>query len=62
MVAVVQLAIMLGAMVGGLVFDAGGYRGTFELAAVVLVAASAVSVLAARAGAQASVALATAAK
>ena len=62
MVAVVQLAIMLGAMVGGLVFDVGGYRGTFELAAVVLVAASGVSLLAARAGAQASVALATAAK
>ena len=62
MVAVVQLAIMLGAMAGGLVFDSSGYRGTFELAAVILVIASVASVLAARAGAQTSVALATSIK
>lgn len=36
MVAVVQLAITLGAIVGGWVFDAGGYRPTFELSAALL--------------------------
>lgn len=48
-VAVVQLAIMLGATVGGLLFDASGYRATFFLSAAVLLASAGVAVLAARA-------------
>lgn len=48
MVAVVQLAIMLGATLGGLLFDASGYRATFYLSAGLLVAAAVVAVLAAR--------------
>jgi predicted MFS family arabinose efflux permease len=48
MVAVVQLSIMLGATVGGLLFDASGYRATFGAAAVTLLAAAALAVLAAR--------------
>lgn len=47
MVAVIQLAIMLGAMVGGVLFDAGGYRAAFGAGAVLLLAAA---VLALRAG------------
>lgn len=39
MVAVVQLAIMLGATLGGLLFDASGYRATFYLSSSLLVAA-----------------------
>jgi predicted MFS family arabinose efflux permease len=46
-VAVVQLAIALGATLGGVLFDAWGYRATFGLAALLLVVAS---MLAARAG------------
>jgi predicted MFS family arabinose efflux permease len=49
MVAVVQLAIMLGATVGGLVFDASGYRATFGMSAAILLAAAVLAVLAARA-------------
>jgi predicted MFS family arabinose efflux permease len=49
MVAVVQLAIMLGATVGGLLFDASGYQATFTMSAGVLVAASALAAMAARA-------------
>jgi predicted MFS family arabinose efflux permease len=49
MVAVVQLAIMLGATVGGLLFDASGYRATFTMSAVLLLAASTLAVLASRA-------------
>ncbi|WP_145649838.1 MFS transporter [Pseudoduganella lurida] len=48
-VATVQLSIMLGATVGGLVFDAAGYRATFHLSAAILVAAAMCAVLAARA-------------
>jgi predicted MFS family arabinose efflux permease len=48
-VAVVQLAIMLGATVGGLLFDASGYRATFYMSAVLLVASAGLSALAARA-------------
>ncbi|MDY0976775.1 MFS transporter [Massilia sp. CFBP9012] len=48
MVAVVQLAIMLGATLGGLLFDASGYRATFYLSAGLLVAAAFVALLAAR--------------
>lgn len=49
MVATVQLAIGLGATVGGLVFDLSGYRATFELSAALLVLAAALACLAARA-------------
>ena len=48
-VAVVQLAIMLGATVGGLVFDARGYWATFYMSAALLVAAAVTAWLAARA-------------
>jgi predicted MFS family arabinose efflux permease len=48
MVAVVQLSIMLGATVGGLLYDAGGYRATFGAAAAVLLGAAALALLAAR--------------
>ena len=48
MVAVVQLAIMLGATLGGLLFDASGYRATFYLSASLLVAAAVLAVLAGR--------------
>ena len=50
MVAVVQLAIMLGATGGGLLFDASGHGATFGFSAAVLVAASVLALLAARAG------------
>jgi predicted MFS family arabinose efflux permease len=49
MVAVVQLAITLGATVGGVLFDASGYRATFGMSAAVLIFAAVVAVLAARA-------------
>lgn len=48
MVAVVQLAIALGSTVGGLVFDAAGYRSTFTLSAVLLLAAGFLAFLASR--------------
>jgi predicted MFS family arabinose efflux permease len=43
MVAVVQLAITLGAVLGGLAYDASGYRLTFAVAAIVLVLAAAMA-------------------
>lgn len=49
MVAVVQLAIMLGATLGGLLFDASGYRATFLLSAGLLIAAAVLALLAGRA-------------
>jgi predicted MFS family arabinose efflux permease len=49
MVAVVQLAIALGATVGGTLFDGFGYRATFGASAVVLAAAAGMALLAARA-------------
>jgi predicted MFS family arabinose efflux permease len=49
MVAVVQLAIAAGATVGGVLFDASGYRATFGMSAAVLVLAAGVAWLAARA-------------
>lgn len=52
MVAIIQLAIMLGATMGGIVFDLMGYRATFEASATVLVLAAVVTVLAARASAR----------
>jgi predicted MFS family arabinose efflux permease len=48
-VAVVQLAIGLGAMLGGVLFDAWGYRATFGLGAVLLLVAAALAGKAARA-------------
>jgi predicted MFS family arabinose efflux permease len=49
MVAVVQLAIMLGATVGGMLFDAAGYRATFGSSAALLVAAAVLAIMTARA-------------
>lgn len=49
MVAVVQLAIMLGASVGGMLFDAGGYRASFGMSAGLLVLAAVLAALAGRA-------------
>jgi len=49
MVAVIQLAIMLGATVGGLLFDTSGYRATFGASAGLLVLAAVLALLAARA-------------
>lgn len=50
MVAIIQLAIMLGAIVGGLLFDGWGYRGPFSFAAGLLVIASLLAVLTSRVG------------
>ncbi|WPN26728.1 MFS transporter [Pseudomonas marginalis] len=49
MVAIIQLAIASGAIVGGLVFDWSGYQATFQLSAAVLGAAAVLAWLAARA-------------
>ena len=46
MVAVVQLAIALGATLGGLAYDASGYRSTFALSAIALCASAVVATLA----------------
>jgi predicted MFS family arabinose efflux permease len=40
MVAIIQLAITLGATVGGLLFDASGYQSTFVVSAALLLVAS----------------------
>ncbi len=48
MVAVIQLAIALGSTVGGLLFDASGYRSTFMLSATVLLFAAFLTFLSAR--------------
>lgn len=53
MVAVVQLAIGLGATCGGLLFDMGGYRATFDVSACILVAAALAAVAARAAAARA---------
>ncbi|MEM5318304.1 MFS transporter [Paraburkholderia sp. JHI869] len=50
LVAIVQLAIMLGATVGGVLFDTSGYQATFGASAAVLVVAAVVAVMAARFG------------
>ena len=52
MVAVVQLAIALGATLGGIFYDASGYRSTSAVSAVALVASALVAVLAWRHGLQ----------
>ena len=49
MVAVIQLAITLGAGGGGLLFDASGYQASFAASAVILCASAVVGLLAARA-------------
>lgn len=48
MVAVIQLAISLGAVVGGPLFDMSGYRMTFGASAVLLLIAALLTVLTAR--------------
>lgn len=48
MVAVVQLAITLGALVGGVLFDNSGYTATFGVSAVLLLLASVLALLTAR--------------
>ena len=52
MVAVVQLAIALGATAGGILFDGFGYSASFSASAVVLVAAAGMALLAGRATAR----------
>ena len=49
MVAAIQLAITLGATVGGFLFDMNGYRSTFTASAAMLVAAGALAFAAKRA-------------
>jgi predicted MFS family arabinose efflux permease len=48
MVAVIQLAIALGSTLGGLLFDASGYRSTFVASAAVLLLAACLTVLTSR--------------
>jgi predicted MFS family arabinose efflux permease len=48
MVAVIQLAITLGASLGGLLFDSRGYQATFLASAALLTASAAVAFLASR--------------
>ncbi|MGE8063223.1 MFS transporter [Pseudomonas sp. NPDC089547] len=47
-VAIVQLAIALGATIGGIVFDIHTYRATFELSALVLILASVLAYITSR--------------
>lgn len=51
-VAMVQLSIALGSTIGGLLFDNYGYKSTFLLSAAILLLATALTVLTARAGAK----------
>lgn len=55
MVAVVQLAITGGAMVGGVLFDRNGYQATFATSAALLTFAAVLAILAARAASRATV-------
>ena len=50
MVAVIQLAITLGAVIGGVLFDISGYRMTFAASAVLLMVAAFLAVLTSRKG------------
>jgi len=50
MVAVIQLAIALGATVGGVLYDAGGHRSTFAVSAAVLCASALVAAMGRRQG------------
>ena len=54
MVAVIQLAITLGATMGGAIFDATGVRATFEVSAALLVLAAFLAAMAARRAGQGS--------
>lgn len=54
MVAIIQLAIASGAIVGGLIFDASGYRATFESSAALLAMAAILAAIAGRATSRAS--------
>lgn len=47
-VAVVQMAIMLGATVGGILFDHYGYQATFEMSAALLIVSAVLTVITAR--------------
>ncbi len=49
LVAVVQMAIMLGATIGGMLLDTAGYKATFELSALLLLASAVLTLLTARA-------------
>lgn len=51
MVAIIQLAITLGATLGGTLFDQIGYQATFGMSSVLLVIAAALTVMAARSSA-----------
>ncbi len=48
MVAVIQLAITVGASVGGLLFDGSGYRATFGASALILGFSAVIALIAAR--------------
>jgi predicted MFS family arabinose efflux permease len=48
MVAVIQLAITLGASAGGLLFDAAGYQATFAASALLLILSALIALLASR--------------
>ncbi len=50
MVAIIQLAIMLGATVGGVLFDTSGYQATFGASAALLAIATILAILTARSG------------
>lgn len=50
MVAIIQLAIMLGAVMGGGLYDMSGYQATFGTSAGLLIAASLLAVMAGRSG------------
>lgn len=52
MVAIIQLAITLGATVGGILFDVTGYQATFGMSSVLLVIAAVLAVIAARSSSQ----------
>lgn len=49
MVAIIQLSIALGSIVGGVLFDMSGYASAFTVSAVVLVGAAFLAFLASRA-------------
>ncbi len=50
MVAVIQLAITLGATVGGLLFDTTGYQSVFSASALLLLIGALLAFLTSRAG------------
>ena len=58
MVAVIQLAISIGATIGGVLYDADGYRSTFTFSAMALCASAAFAALAWRASRRARVGIA----